>query len=95
MAEEQARPTDGQVVAHSWAETVFIPRRVVRPLQRLMSFEISTAVLILLAVVVAMVLANSGLADAYEHFWETRVSLEGGGSGIPSSSHSGRWSTTG
>ncbi len=62
MAEEQARPTDAQVVAHSWAETDrFIPRRVVRPLQRLMSFEISTAVLILLAVVVAMVLAHSGL----------------------------------
>jgi len=79
MAEEQARPTDSQVVAHSWAETDrFIPRRVVRPLQRLMSFEISTAVLILLAVVVAMVLANSGLADAYEHFWETRVSLRVG-----------------
>jgi len=27
---------------------------------------------------VAMVLANSGLADAYEHFWETRVSLRVG-----------------
>ncbi len=79
MAEEQARPTDAQVVAHSWAETDrFIPRRVVRPLQRLMSFEISTAVLILLAVVVAMVLANSALADAYEHFWETRASLRVG-----------------
>ena len=43
-----------------------------------MSFEISTAVLILLAVAVAMVLANSGLADAYEHFWETQVSLRVG-----------------
>ena len=69
-------PTDSQVIAHSWAETDrFIPRRVVRPLQRLMSFEISTAVLILVAVVVAMVLANSGLAEAYEDFWETQVEL--------------------
>ncbi len=75
-SDQEAAPTDSQVVAHSWAETDrFIPRRVVRPLQRLMSFEISTAVLILVAVVVAMVLANTGLAGAYEEFWETHVSL--------------------
>jgi len=79
MAEEEIRPTDAQVVAHSWAETDrFIPRRVVRPLQRLMSFEISTAVLILVAVVVAMVFANSGLADAYEDFWASRVAFRVG-----------------
>jgi Na+:H+ antiporter, NhaA family len=68
-----------QVVAHSWAETDrFIPRRVVRPLHRLMSFEVSTAALILLAVVVAMVFANSGLAGAYERFWETDLHLSVG-----------------
>ena len=78
-SEQETGPTDSQVVAHSWAETdQFIPRRVVRPLQRLMSFEVSTAVLILVAVVVAMVFANTGLADAYEHFWETRVTLRVG-----------------
>jgi NhaA family Na+:H+ antiporter len=78
-SEQETGPTDSQVVAHSWAETDrFIPRRVVRPLQRLMSFEISTAVLILVAVVVAMILANTGLADAYEDFWETRVALRVG-----------------
>ena len=77
--EQEPGPTDSQVIAHSWAETDrFIPRRVVRPLQRLMSFEISTAVLILVAVVVAMVLANSALADAYEDFWETHVSVRVG-----------------
>ena len=78
-SEQETGPTDSQVVAHSWAETDrFIPRRVVRPLQRLMSFEVSTAVLILVAVVVAMVFANSGLADAYEDFWETQVALRVG-----------------
>jgi NhaA family Na+:H+ antiporter len=80
--QEAAPPTSAspsQVVAHSWAETDrFIPRTVVRPLQRLMSFEVSTAALILVAVVVAMVCANSGLAGAYERLWETPVHLRVG-----------------
>lgn len=72
-------PPSSQVVAHSWAETDrFIPRRVVRPLQRLMALEVSTAVLILMAVVVAMVFANSGLAGAYQRFWETPVDVQVG-----------------
>jgi len=42
------------VVAHSWRESdTFIPRSVVRPIQRLMALEISTAVAVFVAAVIA------------------------------------------
>lgn len=66
-----------QVDAHSWRETdLFIPRRVVRPLQRLMALEVSTAIVVLLAAAVAMVIANSALAGSYDAFWVLTVHLE-------------------
>ena len=75
-SEETDRLSD-QVVAHSWRESEqFIPRRVVRPLQRLMALEVSTAVVVLLAALVALVIANTPLVGAYDAFWATPVHLE-------------------
>ena len=69
-----------QVVARSWQETDgFVPARVVRPIQRLMQVETSGAVVILVATVAALVLANTGLHEGYERFWESRVALDVGG----------------
>ncbi len=66
-----------QVTAHSWRETDrFVPARVVRPLQNLMQIEVSSVALILAATVAALVMANTGLADAYRHFWESDVRLD-------------------
>ena len=70
-------PGERQVVAHSWRESdTFIPRAVVRPLQRLMALEISTAVAVLVAAVIALILANTPLQPAYESFWSTPVRFE-------------------
>ncbi|HEY0772649.1 MAG TPA: Na+/H+ antiporter NhaA [Nocardioidaceae bacterium] len=69
-----------QVVAPSWRETDrFVPRRVVRPIQSLMAAETSSAVVVLLATVAALVVANTPLVDAYHHFWEAEVLLDAGG----------------
>ncbi|HEX6247731.1 MAG TPA: Na+/H+ antiporter NhaA, partial [Nocardioidaceae bacterium] len=66
-----------QVLAHSWAETDrFVPRRVVRPITRLMQVETSSAVMILAATVLALVIANSPLFSAYEHFWESQLAID-------------------
>ena len=66
-----------QVLAHSWRETDrFVPAKLVRPIQSLMAVETSSAVAILIATVAALVIANTDLLDAYEHFWETTVSLD-------------------
>jgi len=76
-ASTHSEPGDHQVVAHSWRERdTFIPRAVVRPLQRLMGLEVSTAVAALAAAVIAMVLANTPLQPAYESFWGTAVKFE-------------------
>ena len=66
-----------QVVAHSWRETeLFIPRRVVRPLQRLMTLEVSTAIVVLGAAAAAMVIANTPLVEQYDAFWGLHATLE-------------------
>jgi NhaA family Na+:H+ antiporter len=69
-----------QLVAHTWSETDrFVPAKLVRPLQKLMHVETSSAVAILLATVAALVVANTGLFEAYEHFWESRLAIDVGG----------------
>src|SRR5665647_735711 len=70
-------PGEKQVVAHSWRESdTFIPRAVVRPLQRLMALEISTAVAVFVAAVIAVIMANTPLQPAYESFWSTPVRFD-------------------
>ena len=77
--EEPTGPT-GQSVAHSWRATDrFVPRVVVRPMQNLMSVETSSAALILVATVAALVVANSPLLAGYEQIWESNLRLEAGG----------------
>jgi len=69
-----------QVAAHSWRATDrFVPRTVLQPLQRLMAVETSSAVVILLATLAALIAANSPLAHAYAEFWETPLKLDLGG----------------
>ncbi len=69
-----------QVAAHTWRDTDrFVPRTVLQPLQRLMDVETSSAVVILLATLAALVAANSPLAKAYTHVWETVVKVDVGG----------------
>ena len=71
------------MVAHSWRESdTFIPRAVVRPMQRLMALEVSTAVAVFVAAVVAMIMANTALQPAYESFWTTPVKLDVAGRSI-------------
>ena len=66
-----------QVVAHSWRETDrFVPKRVVRPIYNLMQVETSSAVAILGATILALVLANSPLFESYEHFWESELAID-------------------
>ena len=66
-----------QAVARSWRSTDrFVPRVVVRPLQRLMAVETSSAALILLVTVAALIVANTPLLGTYERFWESHLTLE-------------------
>ena len=77
-SDESEQPTDpgAQIVAHSWRATDrFVPRVVVRPLQSLMSIETSSAAIILIATIAALVAANTTLVDVYEHFWERHLTV--------------------
>lgn len=75
-------PSEGQsqIVARSWRETDrFVPRTVIRPITRLMRVETSSAVMILVGTVAALVLANSPARQLYEDFWELPLELDLGG----------------
>lgn len=76
-------PGDRQVEAHSWRERdTFIPRAVVRPLQRLMDLEVSTAIAVFVAALIALVLANTPLQPSYESFWTTPLRLDVAGHAV-------------
>jgi NhaA family Na+:H+ antiporter len=76
-AETPGQEAERQVTAHSWRETDrFVPRKVVRPLQSLMAAEASSAVLILVATALALLIANTPLVEAYDSFWESTLTLE-------------------
>jgi NhaA family Na+:H+ antiporter len=76
----KAQGPTSQVVAHTWRSTNrFVPRVVVRPLQRLMAVETSSAALILVATIAALAVANSPLVEEYEELWESHLIIEVGG----------------
>lgn len=49
--------------------------KAIIPLQKFLQFEHSAGIVLLLSVVVALVMANSPLGDAYHHFWETKLRI--------------------
>jgi len=53
--------------------------RVIGPIERFMHVEAAGGIVLLVCTVIALVLANSPLADAYLHFWETHVGFHLGG----------------
>jgi NhaA family Na+:H+ antiporter len=75
--------TQRQVIVPSWRETDrFVPKRVVRPIQSLMQAETSSAIAILIATILALIIANVGLFADYEHFWNNELTLDVGGTEV-------------
>lgn len=69
-----------QRIAHSWSESdLFIPRRVVRPVLRVMELEASGAVSMVVAAILALIWANSPWGELYVRLWEAPVALTLGG----------------
>lgn len=55
--------------------TGFVPTNVVQPLQRFAATEVASGVLLAIAAIVALVLANTDAYDWYHHLLETHLSL--------------------
>jgi NhaA family Na+:H+ antiporter len=63
-------------VRPAWSEsTRFVPSRFVQPVLEFMRTEASGGLLMLLAAVAALVLANSPAGPAYERLWETHLAV--------------------
>jgi NhaA family Na+:H+ antiporter len=63
-------------LAHHWSETQIA--RVIGPMQMFIQRSASSGIVLLSATVLALVLANSGLADAYNYLLETKVGFTAG-----------------
>jgi NhaA family Na+:H+ antiporter len=64
-------------IRHTWsASERFVPRTVVRPIQRFFMHEAAGGMVMLLAAVVAIAWANSPFSDAYFELWTTPLSVE-------------------
>jgi Na+:H+ antiporter, NhaA family len=62
---------------HTWSESDrFVPRAVVRPLQRLMEHEAAGGIVMLVAAVVAIGWANSPWSASYTDLWQTPLRVE-------------------
>jgi len=59
-----------------------IPRRVIRPLQSFLETEVASGLLLLLALAVALVWANSPLRGAYEDLWSRHLVVRLGRWGV-------------
>ena len=67
-------PSEGLRAPFSRSDRL-VPRAVLRPLQEFLRTSTAGSLLLLFAVVVALVWANSPWRDAYDHLWHTGASL--------------------
>ena len=72
-----SRDPDEFHIRMPWARSDrLVPRTVLRPLQEFLATSIAGSVLLLAAVVVALVWANSPWSESYARLWETHLSLQ-------------------
>ena len=68
---------DGSHIRMPWARSDrLVPRTVLRPLQEFLDTSIAGSVLLLGAVVVALVWANSPWSESYARLWETDLNVQ-------------------
>jgi NhaA family Na+:H+ antiporter len=67
----------GMPVRHTWSESDrFVPRAVVRPVQRVLAHEAAGGIVMLLAAGLAIAWANSPWSASYTDFWSTPLRVE-------------------
>ncbi|MFP5299497.1 MAG: Na+/H+ antiporter NhaA, partial [Actinomycetota bacterium] len=70
-------PLPGSPLRFSWLSSERpVPRLVARPLRRFLHTEAAGGVVLLVATIIALLLANSPFQDGFESFWRTEVRLE-------------------
>ena len=69
--------TEGTPVRHTWSESDrFVPRTVVRPVQRILAHEAAGGVVMLIAATIAIMWANSPWSQSYSDLWSTPLRIE-------------------
>lgn len=69
--------TEGMPVRHTWSESDrFVPRALIRPVQRLLAHEAAGGIVMLVAAAVAIGWANSPWSQSYTDFWSTPLRIE-------------------
>lgn len=80
-------PDNRTPAAGSTPHSQRLSARIVSALERFARIEAVSGIVLLVGALVALALANSGLASAYVHFWETPVTLAVGAFSVTQSLH--------
>jgi Na+:H+ antiporter, NhaA family len=68
--------TEEPPLSHSWLSSdAAVARLVARPMRRFLATEAGGGIVLLVAVFVALVLANSPFSTTYESLWSTKISI--------------------
>jgi NhaA family Na+:H+ antiporter len=80
-------PTPASAPPEVWKRAARAARALVTPIQRFLAIEAASGVLLLAAVVIALVWANSSAAGSYEALWHTPIAIRVGSWGVEHSLH--------
>jgi NhaA family Na+:H+ antiporter len=79
LGEEEKTDDESSVLPHTWIESErFVPRRFVRPVQRILAWESTAGIATLGAAIVALVWANGPFGASYFALWATPASVRVG-----------------
>lgn len=73
--------------SHHYAEKKEPIDVITKPFQRFIQTESSSGVILVIVTIIALVLANSALGEAFHHFWETHIGLKIGDFSIENTLH--------
>jgi Na+:H+ antiporter, NhaA family len=87
MSETTMTPSDLLEPPEVWTPARRAARKLVSPIQRFLSIEASSGVLLIIATAIALIWANSPLAGSYAALWHVPVGFEIGGWFVQHSLH--------
>ncbi|RYD81775.1 MAG: Na+/H+ antiporter NhaA [Sphingobacteriales bacterium] len=62
-------------------------RRIIYPLQNFINLQVSSGIILLASLIIALIWANSPWAESYHHLWETKIGFTFGGHTLENSLH--------
>ncbi len=87
MSEPPTAKDSGNLPPGAWRSVQRVRRAIGSPIERFLHIEAASGLLLLAAAIVALVCANSPIAEQFHHLWEIELGFDIGGIGLRHSLH--------